>query len=70
MALLVAAMGAAQLAIISKQKYQGGSSGDESTPMQALNIGRRNNAAQALGNPTCPCAENGSRRPIGGGNRS
>ena len=43
MALIIAAMGAAQLAIISKQKYEG-SSGSVSEPQrQALNIGKAAN---------------------------
>ena len=44
MAMLVAAMGAAQLAIIRKTQFDGGGGGDVSAPNTALTIGGRSNA--------------------------
>ena len=44
LAVMIGAMGAAQLAIISKQQFQGGSSGDIEKPNTSLTIGKRSNA--------------------------
>tara|TARA_B100000963_G_scaffold288994_1_gene258374 strand:+ start:1823 stop:6646 length:4824 start_codon:yes stop_codon:yes gene_type:complete len=44
LAMMVAAMGAAQLAIVAKTKFEGGSTGDIQAPNTNLQIGKRNNA--------------------------
>ena len=44
LAVMIGAMGAAQLAIISKTQFQGGSSGDIAKPNTSLNIGKRSNS--------------------------
>ena len=43
MAVMAAAMGALQLAVISKTKYQGGGSSVEKPSMQKLSVGKRDN---------------------------
>ena len=44
LAVMIGALGAAQLAIISKQQFQGASSGDIQKPSTSLSIGKRSNA--------------------------
>ena len=52
MAMVVAAMGAAQLAIIQKSKYSGGSSEVEKPAMGSLAIGKRDNKVDVSRGPS------------------